>query len=166
MTKFSSLGGVGILGFLSPENTNDTYAVIDPIYGVDGLRNVGSIEELLDITFERRRPGMIVGVGGGDNYYKLKNSQWKFDLSDWLEIELDKIYYSDKETPTGEINGINTVFQLSHTPISNSEHIYLNGILQDSGEDNDYQITGNIITFLIPPREGFKIKCSYRYKIF
>lgn len=164
MGKFSSLGGVGILGFISPEHTNDTYAVIDPIYGIDGLRNVGSIEELLNITFERRRPGMIVGVGGGDSYFKLKNSQWKFDLTDWLEVELDKVHHSDKESPSGDINGDNAVFQLQYTPIPNSEHLFVNGILQDSGVDNDYQISGNTITFLIPPREGFKIKCSYRYK--
>ena len=36
MSDFSLVGGIGIMGFLSPMNTNDTYAVIDPLYGVDG----------------------------------------------------------------------------------------------------------------------------------
>jgi hypothetical protein len=28
------------MGFISQMDTNDTYAVIDQIYGVDGLRNL------------------------------------------------------------------------------------------------------------------------------
>ena len=39
MADLGPLGGVKITGFISPTDTNDTYAVIDPIYGIDGLRN-------------------------------------------------------------------------------------------------------------------------------
>ena len=46
MADFSSVGGVGIMGFISPMDTRDTYAVIDPLYGIDGIRNVGSVEDL------------------------------------------------------------------------------------------------------------------------
>ena len=45
-TDFDLIGGVGIMGFISPMNTEDTYPVIDPIFGVDGLRNVDTIEDL------------------------------------------------------------------------------------------------------------------------
>ena len=55
MSKFELYGGVGIMGFISPMDTNDTYAVIDPMYGIDGLRNVESITDLNTIPFERRR---------------------------------------------------------------------------------------------------------------
>ena len=46
MSNFELIGGIGIMGFISPMNTEDTYAVIDPIYGVDGLRNVSAVEDL------------------------------------------------------------------------------------------------------------------------
>ena len=161
MSKFELVGGIGIMGFISPMDTQDTYAVIDPIYGVDGLRNVGTIDELNSISFERRRPGMIVGVGGGEIYYKLKNlSDWLFDVSDWLEIDLTKIIYIDKEIPSGIINGINNTFVLGRIPLHRSEHIFLNGLLQD--EDEDYIINYDTIIFNAPPLNNMKIRCSYR----
>ena len=43
MSDFNLRGGVGVMGYLSPMDTRDTYPVIDPIYGIDGLRNVDTI---------------------------------------------------------------------------------------------------------------------------
>jgi hypothetical protein len=161
MSRFDLVGGIGVMGFISPMDTNDTYAVIDPIYGVDGLRNVPSIDDLHYISFERRRPGMIVGVGGGETYYKLKNLvDWSFDITDWDELDLSKITYIDKEKPEGSIDGVNATFLLNNNPIPGSEHIYLNGLLQD--EIDDYTIEYNTITFIEVPLIGMKIKCSYR----
>jgi hypothetical protein len=225
MTEFVRLGGVGIMGYISPMNENDTYAVIDPLYGIDGLRNVESISDMLDIPEERRRAGMIVGVLEEDKYYKLKNDNWVGDITDWMELSLvevgglrtvstinamlsipeenrvsgmityvaeqDKYYklnespwdgdltdwtelylvgvnekqsdysYSDKEIPDGPINGVNHIFTLSNIPIINSEHIYLNGLLQEV--DFDYVINDDEITFIDPPLSGMRIRCSYRY---
>jgi len=159
MGEFELIGGVGIMGFISPMDTEDTYAVIDPIYGIDGLRNVDTIEDLNQISFERRRSGMIVGVEDGSHYYKLRPSPWEFDITDWVEIDFGKQISIDKEIPFGEVDNINTVFTLNFTPIDNSEHLYLNGLLQDY---DDYQISGSTITFFEPPFNGSKIKCSYR----
>jgi hypothetical protein len=88
MADFSSVGGVGIMGFISPMDTRDTYAVIDPLYGIDGIRNVSSITDLNDVSFDRRRSGMIVGVDGGSRYFKLKECVWDFTIEDWQEIFL------------------------------------------------------------------------------
>ena len=161
MSNFELIGGIGIMGFISPMSTEDTYAVIDPIYGVDGLRNVSAVEDLNLISVERRRPGMIVGVNGGEVYYKLKRlDDWSFDIDDWLELDLSKITHIDKEKPNGVIDGVNNSFILNNNPIPGSEHIYLNGLLQD--DDDDYQIEYNTIIFNEPPSIGMKIKCSYR----
>lgn len=160
MSEFSLVGGIGIMGFISPMDTNDSYAVIDPLYGIDGLRNVNSIEELNSIPFERRRAGMIVGVFGGQKYFKLKNVDWKNEISDWEELDFVKQVYIDKESPKGEINGINKVFKLNKEPILNSEHIYLNGLLQDEGDH--YLMEGMNINFITPIPSGWKIRCSYR----
>ena len=160
MSEFSLVGGIGIMGFISPMDTNDNYAVIDPLYGIDGLRNVNSIEELNSIPFERRRAGMIVGVFGGEKYFKLKNIDWKNEISDWEELDFTKQVYIDKEKPMGVMDGINKTFKLSKKPIQNSEHIYLNGLLQESGDD--YLINGDEINFFYSIPLGFKIRCSYR----
>jgi hypothetical protein len=56
--------------------------------------------------------------------------------------------YVVRETPTGTPNGVLTTFTLANTPIAGSEHVYVNGILQNSGGGNDYTIATNTITFL------------------
>jgi len=162
MSLFKHRGGVGVMGYLSPMHIDDTYAVTDPIYGVDGLRNVNNMDELICISSERRRAGMIVGVDGGLTYYKLKNVEWVGDETDWEELDLTRVRYVDKEVPTGLINGENNVFTLGYNPIPGSEHLYLNGLLQDSGVDNDYTIVDSTITFYEAPMEGMTLKCSYR----
>ncbi len=162
MNDFNLIGGVGIMGYLSPMDVRDTYAVIDPIYGIDGLRNVDTIDDLNEISFERRRPGMIVGVNGGEIYYKLKNVLWDGLITDWDEIDLTKITHIDKEIPDGIMDGTNTVFMLSSEPIPNSEHLFLNGLLQDEGYGEDYVILGNTITFNEAPLPGMRLRCSYR----
>ena len=81
MPDYGPLGGVKITGFISPGATEDTYAVIDTQLGIDGLRNYsGTTTEVFlsgvtgtTIPLQRRRAGMIVGVEGGDRYFKLKD---------------------------------------------------------------------------------------------
>jgi len=96
MPDYGPLGGVKITGFISPGATEDTYAVIDTQLGIDGLRNYsGTTTEVFlsgvtgtTIPLQRRRAGMIVGVEGGDRYFKLKDKNpWDFDLTDWEELD-------------------------------------------------------------------------------
>jgi len=83
MGSFSLSGGVEVFGFISPSNTTDQYPVIDPLYGIDGLRNVNTLSDLNLIPTLRRRAGMVVGVSGGTTYYKLNLPPWSNTLSDW-----------------------------------------------------------------------------------
>ena len=69
--------------------------------------------------------------------------------------------FSDRETPSGSINGSNTSFTLAHTPTTGSEYVWLNGILQTEG--TDYTITGATITFTTAPETGATLRVSYRY---
>ncbi len=74
---------IPVSGLIGPIYSGDTYPVIDPIYGIDGLRNVSTLSEMYNIPVERRRAGMLVGVGG-TTYYKLKASPWTLGSSgDW-----------------------------------------------------------------------------------
>jgi hypothetical protein len=88
MGSFSLSGGVEVFGFISPSNTTDQYPVIDPLYGIDGLRNVDTLSDLDLIPTLRRRAGMLVGVSGGTVYYKLKVAPWNNTITDWELFEL------------------------------------------------------------------------------
>ena len=55
MGTFSFSGGVEVLGFISPTDPLDTYPVIDPLYGIDGFRNVVDLTELNAIPDLRDR---------------------------------------------------------------------------------------------------------------
>lgn len=70
--------------------------------------------------------------------------------------------FVDKEIPTGLINSSNTTYTLANTPVAGSEHVYLNGILQESGAGNDYTIATATITYLTAPVTGDKIRVTYR----
>lgn len=73
--------------------------------------------------------------------------------------------FVDKEIPTGLINGSNTTFSLANTNvISGSEHVYLNGVLQESAAGNDYTIVNatGVITYLTAPITGDKLRVTYR----
>lgn len=83
----------------------------------------------------------------------------------WVQIQttgLVNANFVDKEVPTGAINGSNVTYTLANTPTAGSEHVYLNGVLQESGSGNDYTISSATITYLTAPLTGEKIRCSYR----
>lgn len=70
--------------------------------------------------------------------------------------------YADAETPAGTINGLNTSFTLANTPVSDSSvFVFLNGQRQTKNED--YTISGSIITFITAPLTGSILRVDYRY---
>ena len=75
------------------------------------------------------------------------------------QVKLAKVV--TRETPAGTINGSNATFTLANTPVSGTESLFLNGVLQDSGAGNDYTISGLTITMLNVPVSGDKLRASY-----
>lgn len=67
-----------------------------------------------------------------------------------------------RETPSGTVNGSNTTFTLAATPLSGTEEVFLNGLLQEPGAGNDYTISTATITYLTAPLTGDKIRVNYR----
>lgn len=67
---------IPVSGLVTPILPTDNYPVIDPVFGIDGLRNLSSLTEMTQIPLEKRRAGMVVGVPNNINntveYYKLK----------------------------------------------------------------------------------------------
>jgi len=90
-----------------------------------------------------------------------------------MEVALDsgEILYNDgtsvvghtlviRETPSGTINGVNTSFTLANTPSSDTEELFLNGVLQEPGGE-DYTISGTSITMVDAPIAGDRLKVRY-----
>jgi hypothetical protein len=67
-----------------------------------------------------------------------------------------------RETPTGTLNGSNTTFTLANTPISGTEMVFLNGLLQNPGAGNDYTVSGATITYLTAPVSTDVLRVSYQ----
>jgi len=87
------------------------------------------------------------------------------DRRAWLDAEVGTLSNSnfvDNETPSGTINGSNVTFTLAFTPTAGSEHLYLNGVLQNPGGGNDYTISGATITYNNAPQTGDVLLVSYR----
>ena len=148
-------GGVSVTGFIAPTGAGDKYPVIDPIYGIDGLRNLTGGTEMLytggtGITLERRRAGMIVGIKTGD-YYKLNNQPWSGTINDWTLLNLMGTTGNYLALSGGTVTG-GTIFTSGLTANTISATTYLgvntlytnNGVLSDNRTVN---LSGNSITF-------------------
>ena len=84
-------------------------------------------------------------------------------LVDNLNSAQSSPLFVDAETPTGTINGSNTVFNLSHTPSPVAAlELYRNGVLQANGVD--YTLSGNTVTFgsNSVPQSGDLMEAYYR----
>jgi hypothetical protein len=80
-----------------------------------------------------------------------------------ISVALPGVGFVDGETPTGAVNGVNTVFTLAQTPSpTTSLAVYRNGLRVKSG--TNYTATGNSITFVAGsvPQTGDILQCSYR----
>jgi len=71
--------------------------------------------------------------------------------------------YIVRSTPGGAVNGTNDTFTLATTPVSNTEMVFVNGVLQNQGSGNDYTISGTTITFLSGaiPQSGDIVRVTY-----
>jgi len=67
----------------------------------------------------------------------------------------------NRETPTGLIDGTNTTYTCATSPTAGSEHVWLNGILQEDGTAADYTISGAVITFIDAPASVDRLLVSY-----
>lgn len=66
----------------------------------------------------------------------------------------------NSETPTGDVNGSNTDFELSDTPTTDSLFVFLNGAFQADGGD-DYTLSGTTVTFVTAPPTGSTLRVKF-----
>ena len=91
------------------------------------------------------------------------------DKRAWLDVEigasgLTNSNFVDREDVTFDFDGVDATGVLANTPVVGSEHVYSNGVLQNEGASDDYQISGATITFNAgsEPQSGDEVLVSYR----
>lgn len=75
----------------------------------------------------------------------------------------------DEERPLGVVDGVNKDFTLAFVPVAGSTKVYVNGIRQRAGADNDYTIVAEagtglmkVVHFAEAPMIGDSIVADYR----
>jgi hypothetical protein len=145
-------------------NTPQNKSVLD----AGAFQVMEHMSDMNTLPYQKRKVGMLVHLKSENKFYVLRDVDWIYEESDWELLSIhtstsrDIDLFVDKEIPSGLINGVNKTFVLSNVPEYNSEHLYLNGLLKSEGLDEDYLIIDNNIVFNIPPKEGDKIRCSYK----
>jgi hypothetical protein len=64
------------------------------------------------------------------------------------------------ETPSGAINGANTIFTILHAPIAGTVAVFINGLQQAS---TDFTVSGKTITLNVAPNSGSQLAIQYQY---
>lgn len=99
----------------------------------------------------------------GDNRLHIKDNGSTDRTIAYLDEIPAAVNFVTREVPSGDIDSMNTVFTLANTPTMGSEEVFLNGLLQNEGVGNDYEISGDTITFTVAPVTGSVLLVSYRF---
>lgn len=94
----------------------------------------------------------ITDEGPGGNLIINATSALTGTLTSWME------------TPSGNVDGVNRMFTISHIPSPTMAlMLFVNGVLQRQGNDSDYILSSSIITINYPVRSGSNLSATYPY---
>lgn len=152
--------------FVNKEIPSGSIDGVNTIYVLENTPNVGSEHLYLN--------GLLIEDGPYSDY-TISSSIITFNEPLSPEMKLHCTYYytddtpvkifKDKEVLSGSIDGINKTFILQYTPVEGSEHIYLNGLLQESGVNGDYEISDSTITFKEAPPTNTNLRGTYYHML-
>ena len=131
----------GIASDLSQE-VSDRTAAVAALSGSNGVQRVDS-----DFSVKLASNSGLIADSNG----------LKVDVNSVLL--LSHLAYSDPFS--GVVDGVNTVFTLSKTPLAGTVQVFLRGLKQRKGEAYDYVIDGSTITFNNAPKAGDWLDVDY-----
>lgn len=119
---------------------NNYTAIIDPTVNDDSADGYQIGSKWLNTSENTLFIATSVGVG----------------TATWLQV--GGSFIGKKEIPTGAINGVNTTYSISLTPIDDTLLVILDGLTQPS---TFYSFTHPTVTFTTAPRVGQKLEVFY-----
>lgn len=123
---------------------------------------IGSTKGFVNGRVTTAQRTALTGVDGMQVYDTDLDALYIYANGSWTAVGSGAGGTDIQEVPTGTIDGSNTAFTLSQTPISNaSVKIYLDGVFQRQG--THYTITGTAITFTTAPATGQELDAVYEY---
>lgn len=152
---------VTLTGSQTLTNKTLTSPVVNTPTGiVKGDVGLGNVDNTSNVT-ERAAAATLTNktIAFGSNTVSGTSAQFNTANTDGDFVFVASVVI--RETPSGSINGSNTAFTLANTPIAGTEEVYLNGILQEPGAGNDYQISGAALTYNTAPLTNDRIRVSY-----
>ncbi len=155
---FSVAGKIGGASGINVEAKDSITCKIDTVAG-----DQAAVGTNWNIT-QGNTDGVVIGPTSAisDNIVTFNGISGKVIKDSGISISsLTPSNFVTNETPTGLVNGINTIYTLANTPISGSEQLYISGLALSN--PSDYTISTNTITAVSPPLTGESIKVSYRY---
>lgn len=156
-------GDVVISGSLTVKNCELTGSFS---FDCDAFELTGSLEVEGHGIFSKGISGSLTQLANGKSYLTSGTGIQIISASNGQIIISSTTGFSAiewNEKVTGNIDGINSIFTLAFTPSNPSSiMVFLNGILQENGINEDYTILNTTITFNIPvPQIGSKITATY-----
>jgi hypothetical protein len=146
-----------------------------PSGSIDGINTIYVLENIPTVGSEHLYLNGLLIEEGSFTDYTISSSIITFSEPLLSGMKLHCTYYyvdptpvkvfKDKEILSGSIDGINKTFTLQYTPVEDSEHIYLNGLLQESGVNGDYEISDSTITFKEAPPTNTNLRGTYYHML-
>ena len=146
---------IPVTGLVSPIYDSDKYPVIDPRFGIDGMRSMGTLTDMYNIPLEKRRGGMVVAIpstysnssvyyalkpeGGGVTWEVGSSSNWYGFLQSFTGSNAIPIKYNlSEETITVPLNYEyliwgNMIVGTGATFINDGKAYFINGTISTSG---------------------------------
>ena len=134
-------------------------AAIDELDSQDTVIAGDLSTHIADVTNPHAVTQTQVGLSNVDNTSDI-NKPISTATQTALDLKQDG-FIRVQEVPAGDKDSVNTEFTISNTPNSNSLSVFLNGLLQI--ENNDFTISGVIITFAIAPDSEDKLLTTFNY---
>jgi hypothetical protein len=130
---------------------------INRIFKLLNIPLIGSEYIYMNGLLQRRGLDYVMA----NEYFTLEHAPFPGEniLCSYTKMAFIEIF---NEIPSGEINGFNNIFILNNIPISQSEYVYLNGLLLTKGEEFDYTIENNLLFLKDRPAPGEILTCTYK----
>lgn len=104
-------------------------------------------------------PGAAQGSSGGSS--GVSDSSNYVTINNFSSVLAANIIIRETIKLDGVVPADPNIFTLNYTPRSNTESVFVNGLIQAVGASNDYTISGNTITFTYDIEEADSVYVTY-----